>query len=157
MADRAVTPVVGKTLEVGILVLYVALVSSVLFGGVVPEYRSAAGAEIGDRTLATATDAVEAAVVEPTRPGVDVSGERRVTVELPSTIRGAAYEIRSTRTADGTGSTLVLEHPSSAIGGRSSVALPGGVEPVEGEWRSGSELIVVVTFGSSGNVEVRLT
>ena len=87
---RGVTPAVGKTLEIGLVVLYVALVTTVLLAGVVPEYRAAAGAEVGDRVLVAASQDVERAVPP---DGTDTTVER--TVQLPATIAGTGYRIRA--------------------------------------------------------------
>ena len=105
--DRAVTPSVGKALEGGIVVLFVGLLTTMLLGGLVPDYRAATGAELGDRVLATASQAVERAV-PPTARAVDV----RRSVDLPSSIAGEGYEIRTD------GRWLVLDHPDPAVGGR---------------------------------------
>ena len=142
--DRAVSPVVEQTLAVGLVVLYLSLVAVTIYGGVLPDFRTAAGERIGDRTLATASQRVQQAV-PPNATAVDA----RVTVELPATIRGDAYEIR----ADG--ETLVLDHPDAGIGGRARLALPDHVTRVEGAWESGDRTVVVVERGDGGLV-VRL-
>jgi hypothetical protein len=141
---RAVTPVVAKTLEVAIVVLFVGVVTTGLYTGVVPEYRDSAGERIGDRTLATAGDWVEDAV-PPTATRVD----RQVRVDLPETIRGAGYWIR----ADGR--TLVLDHPRERIGNRLRLNLPSSVVSVTGRWSSYEPAIVTVQ-GSSDGLTVRL-
>ena len=142
--DRAVTPVVGKALEIAIVVLYVALLTASLYGNAVPEYRSSAGAEVGDRTLATAAHGVQQAV--PASPAVDTA---RVRVELPDRIRGDQYRIRTDN------ETLVLDHPDPAVGGRSRLALPDSVDSVTGTWESAAETAVVVERVDDGFV-VRL-
>lgn len=139
MGDRAVTPVVGKALEVAVVVLYVSLLTASLYGNAVPEYRSTAGAEVGDRTLATAAHGVQQAV--PESPAVDAA---RVRVDLPDRIRGDRYRIR----ADG--EALVLDHPDSAVGGRSRLALPDSVDAVNGTWESDEETAVVVERAGDG-------
>ena len=101
--DRAVTPSVGKALEGGIVVLFVGLLTTMLLGGLVPDYRAATGAELGDRVLATASQEVERAV-PPTARAVDA----RRSVDLPSSIAGEGYKIRTD------GRWLVLDHPDPA-------------------------------------------
>lgn len=143
---RAVVPSVGKALEASIVVLYVALLSTTLYGGVVPDYRSSAADELADRTLATAASEVRDAVPPPAT-AVDV--ER--SVDLPETIRGEGYRIRATN------GSLVLVHPDRAVGGHASLALPDRVRAVEGEWHSHDRTRVVVVSTDAGNgVVVRL-
>jgi hypothetical protein len=142
--DRAVVPAVGKALEASIVMLYIALVTTTLFGGVVPDYRVAAGQELADRTLSTAAHRVQGAV------GPDVArSSARVRVDLPATIRSDGYRIR----ADG--GDLVLDHPDGGIGSRTTLALPDHVVAVRGEWHS-HERPVVVVEPARGGVVVRL-
>jgi hypothetical protein len=141
---RAVTPVVAKALEVAIVVLFVGVVTTGLYTGVVPEYRDSAGERIGDRTLATAGDWVEDAV-----PPATTRVDRQVRVDLPETIRGAGYWIR----ADGR--TLILDHPRERIGNRLRLNLPSSVVSVTGRWSSYEPAIVTVQ-GSSDGLTVRL-
>ena len=145
--DRGLSPVVGKTLELGLGVLLVALLTATFFGSVAPDYRAAVGAEVGDRTLAAAADRIEAAV-----PGSDVVRvDRRVTVRLPDTIHGSPYRIA----ADGASPASVrLAHPKEAVGGRIRLAVPGSAA-VRGSWRSTSPSRVVVT-ATRGSLSVRL-
>lgn len=142
--ERGVAPAVGKALEVGVVLLYVGLLTTALYGGAVPTYRSAAGAEVADRTLVAAAERVEDAV-PPAARRVAV----RHRVDLPATIRGANYRI----VADG--EALVLDHPEPDIGGRVRLALPERVVSVTGEWRSHDDAVVVVR-SVDGGVEVRL-
>jgi hypothetical protein len=146
-ADRGLSPVVGKTLELGVGVLFVALLTATFFGGIAPDYRAAVGAELGDRTLAAAGDRIEAAVPVGDHQRVD----RRVTVRLPDTIRGDPYRIV---VGDGT-RAIALVHPDRTVGGRLRLDLPGSVA-VRGSWRSTSPSRVVVD-GTDGNLSVRLT
>lgn len=146
MTDRAVSPVVGKALELGVVVLYVGLLSAVLFGHVVPSYRGAAGDVTADRALASAGAAVEAAPV--------VDGGRYVReVRLPARLAGERYRIR---VADA-GRALVLDHPDASVGARYRLAVPAGVDAVRGTWRSGAPLRVVVERTENGRVVVHLT
>lgn len=142
--ERGVTPVVGKALEAGLVVLYLAMVSVTLYSGVVPDYRGTAGAEVGDRTLAGAAERVGSAV-PPNATGVDA----RRRVDLPRTIADRGYEIRVD------GRTLVLAHPNSAVGGRARLALPDSVVRVEGRWSS-REPAVVRVASVDGGLAVRL-
>ncbi|EJN60796.1 hypothetical protein SAMN04487950_1854 [Halogranum rubrum] len=131
--DRAVSPVVGKTLELGIVVLFVGLMTTTLYGGIVPDYRTSAGAEVGDRTLVTAAERIETSIPP---NATAVHGETRI--DLPRTIRGEQYELHTTN------GTLVLDHPLAEIGGRTPLALPDAVVDISGTWRSGDDLLVVV-------------
>jgi hypothetical protein len=139
--DRAVSPAVGKTLELGIVVLFVSLLTAALYGGVVPDYRTAAGAEVGDRTLVAAAEQLEASV-----PPNATSVQSEHHVDLPRTIRGEQYELHATN------ETLVLTHPDPAIAGRTPLALPDAVVTVSGSWRSGDDLLLVVDGTSRGLV-----
>jgi len=143
---RAVSPVVGKALEASIVVLYVGLLSATLYGGVVPEYRTAAGAEVGERVLAQSAERVQQAVPTDART-VRVRAE----VSLPRTIRGERYAIRTDDR------TLVLAHSDERVGGRVTLALPETVESVSGNWSSGEPAIVVVRGSEeTGGLAVRL-
>jgi len=144
--DRGLTPVVAKTLEIGIVLLYVSFVSTALFGGVVPHARSNAAGVVGDRTLATAATSVEDAV--PRVPAAAVSVEAHV--PLPDTLRGRPYEIRAH------GRTLVLDSQVPGLGGRTALSLPSRVAAVNGTWHSGRPAVVVVRGNASGlRVELR--
>lgn len=144
MDNRGLSTVVEKLLSLSVVVLYITLLTTVLYGGAVPTYRGAVGAELGERTLAEATAKIEQTV--PPR-GASAAATRRVT--LPSTIDGAAYTIRFE------GAQLVLVHPDEDIGGRTRPVLPDRVTTTTGEWRSSTETVVTVS-GSRGNLTVRL-
>ena len=137
--ERAAVPAVGKALEAAVLVLLVGLLSTALFGGVLPAYRTAAGAELADRTLAEAGAGVERAVPESRPRRLD----RTVRVDLPETLRGRGYAVQAT------GRALVLEHPAGSIGGRIRPAVPGGVR-LTGRWRSTEPTAVRVTANREG-------
>ncbi|MFB6308588.1 MAG: hypothetical protein ABEH35_04585 [Haloarculaceae archaeon] len=148
MDNRGVSTVVEKLLALSIVVLYIGLLTATLYGGAVPAYRTTVGAEVGDRTLATAAARVEQAVPPATR-----RASVRVQVDLPPTIDGTGYELNAT------GGDIVLTHPDPAIGGRIELVLPTHVRSVSGEWQSGGVLIVsvrgdagahVVTLGGAG-------
>lgn len=144
MDNRAVSPVVEKLLALGVVVLYIGLLTTALYGGAVPAYRAAVGTELGERALAEATARVEQAVPPDARVA---TGTDRV--DLPSTIDGRAYEIRTD------GRELVLDHPDPAVGGRARPVLPDHVASLTGTWESGAETVVTVS-GDRGNLTVRL-
>lgn len=138
MDDRGLTPVVSETLVIGLVLLYIGLLTAVLYGSVIPEYQTTTGVEIGDRVLATATDRVEQDATESYR--LDV----RSSVELPSTINDRAYSLRAENR------TLVLEHPHPEIGGRARPALPESVRAINGSWRSHAPLLIRVVGDETG-------
>lgn len=144
MDRRGVTTVVAKLLAFGIVLLYIGGVVSVIYGGAVPEYRSAVGDEMGDRVLATAADRIQGAIPPEAR---DVSAT--VAVDLPATLHGSAYAI----TVEGR--SLVLDHPDEGVGGRVRLALPAHVSSIDGSWESGGEQFVRAERGSGG-LSVRL-
>lgn len=139
---RAVAPVTGKLLEVGVVLLYVGLVSTALYGGVVPGYEAAAGDGVAERTLATATQRVQQAV-----PPNGTHVQARAAVELPDTIDGRAYELRAE------GRRLVLDHPGQDADAR--LALPDSVVEVSGSWSSTAPAVVSVE-GTERGLVVRL-
>ncbi len=141
---RAGSAVVGKALEAAIVVLYVGLLTSTLYAGAIPEYRTAAGQEVADRTLADANTDIRSAV-PPNASRVNAT----VRFDLPATIRGEAYALRVD------GRQLVLDHPDDAVGGRTPLALPGRVDSVDGRWESRGDAVVRVRGGADG-VDVRL-
>ncbi|PSQ06733.1 hypothetical protein BRC97_05490 [Halobacteriales archaeon QS_6_71_20] len=143
-ADRAVTPVVSKSLEIGLVLLFVAGLSTALYGGAVPDYRDTAGDRVAERTVAGAATDVERAVPPPA-----ASVRVRQRIPLPATIRGADYRVVAR------GGALALEHPNDAVGANARLALPDRVDGVTGTWRSGATTVVVVT-GGGGNVTAEL-
>lgn len=148
MDDRAAAPVVGKALEIAILVVFVGVVSAALFGSVVPTYRTAAGAEVADRTLVAVTGQVDTAAVVS-----DSVVERRVAVSMPRTIRGSAYVIRATNES-GTQS-LVLDHPHAEVAGSMLLSTPPDTA-VTGRLQSTADPTIVVSRRENGVVEVAL-
>jgi hypothetical protein len=142
--ERATSAVVGKALEAALVVLYVGVLASALFGGAVPEYRSAAGAEVGERVLAEASQRVQQTV-----PANATAVEARTQVDLPETIRGRSYEVRVD------GRSLVLDHPDPVVAQSTPLALPETVVSVEGNWTSHERAVVAVERADSGLV-VRL-
>jgi hypothetical protein len=143
--DRALTPAVGKALEVGLVVLFVGVLTTALYGGAVPNYRDAVGDEVADRTVAAAAERVENAV-PPSATGVRVVHR----VDLPRSIRGENYRIAAAERS------LVLDHPSPAVGASTRLALPERVETVAGAWESADEAVVLVT-GDRDGLRVELT
>ena len=142
-ADRAVSPTVGKALELGIVVLYVSFLVTALYGGVVPTYRTAAGDEVADRTLAAAADRIEEVAAS------NASRVRRtVRLDLPRTLRGAGYDLRVDN------GTLVLDHPDPAVGGRTRLVLPDDAA-ADGSVSSRDDAVVTAYTNASG-VAVRL-
>ena len=142
--DRGFSTVVEKVLAIGLVTLFVSLVSVTVYGGVVPDARTAAGEQLSERTLATAAERVQQAV-PPNATAADV----RVRVDLPPTIRGAGYEIRAENRS------LVLDHPRDRLDDRARLALPESVVRVEGRWGSGETTYVHVRRVDAGLV-VRL-
>ena len=142
-ADRAVSPTVGKALELGVVVLYVSLLVTALYGGVVPTYRTAAGDELADRTLAAAADRIEGAV-----PQNATRVRRTVRLDLPETLRGTNYYLRVRDR------TLSLDHPHPNIGRRTSLALSDDAL-VSGNVSSQNDAVIAVR-ADAGGVTVRL-
>jgi len=143
-ADRAVAPVVGKALEAGLVVLFVVLVTTALSTAVVPGYERVAGQRVADRTLAGAAERVQQAV-----PPAIRHAAARSRVDLPRTIAGQGYRVRTD------GRALVLDHPDDALVARSRLALPAHVVRVEGSWSSRQPAVVSVDRAPDGFV-VRL-
>ena len=137
---RALSAVVGKTLEAGIVVLYVSLLIGVLYGGVVPEYESTTGAELGERVLAESALEVQGAV--PADPDATATVEH----DLPRSIDSEPYRIVAD---DG---SLELVHEDEAVGGTVPLALPPDVVRVEGEWESSAPTVVRVERTPAGRV-----
>lgn len=144
MDNRGLSTVVEKLLSLSIVLLYISLLTTVLYGGTVPAYRGAVGAELGERTLVEST-----ARIEQTVPPAGRAVEARRQVSLPASIDGAAYELRAQNR------TLVLAHPDPEIGGQTQPVLPSRVDSLTGTWQSGGEMVVTVT-GTRGNLTIRL-
>ncbi|MFB6224364.1 MAG: hypothetical protein ABEH86_11915 [Haloarcula sp.] len=144
MDNRALSTVVEKLLSTGLVLLYIGLITTTLYGGTIPAYQSAVGAELGERTLSEATARVEQAVPPDARAVLTTAR-----VSIPSTIDGTGYSIRTD------GDALVLSHPDPSIGGRTQPVLPERVNSLKGEWQSGSPAVVTVS-GTRGNVTVVL-
>ena len=143
--DRAVVPMVGKALEAAIVVLFIGVMTTALYGGVVPDYRTAAAAEVDDRVLVAAANGVEGGVP----PGAH-RAHAETTVALPTAIRDANYRILAD---DG---AVRLRHPHPAVEGSVPLSLPDRVDRVEGTWRSGARTVVVAEPEESGDGEAVL-
>ncbi|AFK18321.1 hypothetical protein E6P09_06020 [Haloferax mediterranei ATCC 33500] len=145
-ARRAVVPVVGKALEAAIVVLFIGLLTTILFGGVVPDHRDAVGHELADKTLSTAAERVETTA---TVPDAAVRGTHQATVDIPRSIRGSTYRIEFVQNAtlatdaNVTAPALVLDHPNDAFDRQLPVTLPESVS-VSGTWDSGTDCVVRV-------------
>jgi len=137
--DRAMSPVVGKAMEATLVVLYLGLLTTALYGGAVAEYRGTAGEEVAERTLADAATEIESAV-----PPEATAATVRVEVALPPIIAGAAYTVRARP------DELVLEHPDPRISTTVPLVLPDRVVGVSGTWRSGGTATVRVETTGAG-------
>ena len=138
--ERALSAVVGKTLEAGIVVLYISMLLGVLYGGVVPEYQQTTGAELGERVLAESVLEVQSAVP------ADPDATATVRHELPRSIDDEPYRVVARN------GSLALVHEESAVGGAIPLALPPDVIRVEGAWRSTAPAVVRVETTPAGRV-----
>lgn len=146
-ASRAAAPAVGKALEAGIVVLFVALLTTTLYGGVVPNARTAAADEVGERTLQHAATNVEAAVPAHAGTGAaagEVVAERRVS--LPETIRDRGYRVTANETS------LVLVHKHADVGSTTPLVLPDSVRAVRGNWTDSGGVVRVRAHPDGGLV-----
>lgn len=144
MADRALAPVVGKAMEAALVVLFLGLLTTTLYGGVVPDYRDAAGREVAERTLSLSAQRVQQSV-----PPANTAVSASYRVDLPRTIRGRAYSVETN------GRQLMLSHPSPAVEGETPLVLPDTVQRVSGSWSSRGRPVVRVTTTEDG-LTVRL-
>lgn len=133
-ASRGVTPVVGKTLAIGLATLYIAGMTTALLGGVVPAYETRAGGEVSERVLATAAGEIERAP-----PGVSGNVELQTTVTLPETIANDGYRLVLSNETD----RLTLTHPDPAIERETQLSLPANVTPHNGTVSGGTVHITV--------------
>lgn len=138
MDNRAVAPVVSKLLTAAIAVLYIAGTTTLLFGGVVPEYRTAAGEELSERALAEA-----AATVERAAAGAETATVAYVRADLPPSIRDGSYRLVLRN------GTLVLDHHDTTLDRRTNLTLPSRVDTVESSWKSGNPLVVRASEGET--------
>jgi hypothetical protein len=137
--ERAVTPAVSKVFEIGLVVLYVSLVTATLYGGIVPDYRTATGDELAERSVATAAQRIQQAV-----PPNATVGSATTSFRVPETIRGTTYRFRIENR------TLVLDHPDHGIEARGALVVPQTVESIAGNWSSRSPARVHVRQGTGG-------
>jgi len=142
--ERGVSPVIEKLVTAGLVVLYIGGMTTVLFGGIVPAYETAAGEEVAERTLATAAGEIETAAP---RSGSETAV--RATVDLPATIDDTAYRIvLSDR-------QLRLEHPDPEIGATTRLAVSEDIRLEPGRWQSGSTLVIEgETNGGRGTLSI---
>lgn len=138
MDNRGVSPVVEKTIAIGLVALFASGLTATLFAGAVPDYRRSVGQEVADRTLAEAASEIERAV--PANDGTVAVDRVHV---LPGTIEGAGYSLELSDR------TLRLHHPDSTIGGETRLALQPSITVQNGTW-SGGEFLVSVR-GAAGN------
>lgn len=129
MDNRALSPVVGKLLAAGIAVLYITSATGLLLGGVVPEYRDAAGSKLGDRVLATAAGDIEGSL-----PATDGNVSVQRTRSLPRTIAGERYRLTLSNR------TLHLDHPDDALDARAHLTMPAMLTIANDTWESGDPL-----------------
>lgn len=142
-AARGVAPAVGKALEAGIVVLFIAMLTTTLFGGVVPTAKDAAADEVGERTLQHAAGSIERAIPP---AGANATVEHRVS--LPESIRSRGYRITA---ANG---SLALVHPSGSVGSRTPLVLPGHVREVQGNWTDDGAVVHVEPHPDGGLVVI---
>lgn len=142
--ERGMTPVVGKTLAIGIVLLYIGGMTTLLYGSVVPGYQAATGEELADRTLATAADEIEGSVPEATG---EVNRTRRIS--LPDRIRDERYRLELS------GERLRLEHPDREHSPESILSVPPDTTVADSSWKSGSKLEIRVT-GPAANRTLRI-
>jgi hypothetical protein len=142
-ADRGVAPAVGKALEAGIVVLFIAMLTTTLFGGVVPTAKDAAADEVGERTLQHAAGSIERAIPP---AGANGTVERRVS--LPDGIRSRGYRITA---ANG---SLRLVHPSASVGGTTPLVLPDNVRAVRGNLTDDGAVVRVEPHPDGGVVVI---
>jgi len=131
--DRAMSPVVEKSLAIGIALAYIAGTTGLVYGGLGPDYERATADELGERVLATAAGAIEGAP-----PAVDGRIDRRRSIELPRTIDGERYEIAVVD------DRLELDHPDDRLEAATTLSLPPGVTAT-GAYESDGPLEITVT------------
>ncbi|MFC7058756.1 DUF7266 family protein [Halovenus salina] len=134
IGTRGMTPVVSKTLAIGLATLYIAGMTTALLGGVVPSYETRAGGEMSERVLATATTEIERAP-----PAVGGTVETRTTVTLPETIANDGYQLVLSNGTD----TLTLIHPDENIERETRLSLPSTVTPRNSTVDGGTVVITV--------------
>lgn len=144
MDDRATSSVVGKLLGVGLVLLYLSGVTTVLFGGVIPDAQRASGQEVAERTVADVAARLERAI-EPVQGHV----QGRVAFEPPTTIDGSGYRLRL---RDG---EIALVHPNDAFSTVAPLDVPSAVTVVDSTVDSGASGALVVR-GEADNRTIAL-
>lgn len=125
------------------MVLFIAMLTATLFGGVVPDARDAAADEVGERTLQYAAGSIERAIPA---AGVNATVERRV--PLPDSIRSRGYRI----TAEN--GSLVLVHADDSVGSHTPLVLPDRVRAVRGNWTDDDAVVRVEPHPDGGLVVI---
>lgn len=143
MDNRAASAVVSKGLEIAIVLLYVGVLSTALYGGIVPDARETADDAVAERALAAA--------VEDIRATVPSSGEGSVhlQIDLPTHIGGQVYTVVVQDRA------LVLDHPHPAVDATVPLLLPDRVRSITGGWESDGATVVEIN-ASNETVRLRL-
>lgn len=144
MADRGGAPVVGKALELGIVVLLVGMLSAALFAGAVPHYQSMTAERLADRSVAGGAHTLERAV-----DGLTTMRDRRVkvTLRIPAMIAGEAYQLRLD------GATLSLWHPDPGLRRRIRVTHPANLRSASGTIASDATgMVVTIRHTDDGRV-----
>jgi len=129
------SPVVAKTLAIGLALLYVGGMTTALLGGVVPAYESRAGGELSERVVATAAGEIERAP-----PEADGAVEVNQTVTLPENIANSGYSLTL---SNGT-NTLALVHPDPALETDARLSLAPDIDVQNSTVESGHEFVVSV-------------
>lgn len=141
---RGTTSVIGKTLEVAIVLLYIGLLATVLYGDVVPSHRSTVGSEVGQRTITAIAEDVQESIPPERGEAVVV-----VEIDLPATIAGRSYRIEVDD------NRLSLSHPNPDIDESVPLFLDDRVESISGSLTGGRGQIRVENTDDS--IEVRLS
>lgn len=136
--ERAVSAVVAKTLAAGLAMMYIAGMTGIILGGIVPDYEHTTGEELSERTLATAATTIEGSV-----PQANGTVNTTSTAELPSTIDGQSYRIELSDR------TLSLVHPTESIGHSTRLSLPPDTTAENGTVASSEQFRVRVTGPAS--------
>lgn len=143
MDNRAASAVVGKALEIAIVLLYIGILSTGLYGGIVPEARQTADDAVAERAIAAAVEDIRAAVP------ANGDGTVRLDISIPDRIGGTGYTVVVEDRA------LVLEHPHPAVDANVPLLLPDRVASVTGRWQSTGDTVVEID-ASNSDVVVRL-
>lgn len=130
------SPVVAKTLAVGLALLYVGGITAALLGGVVPGYETRAGAEMSERVVATAAGEIERAP-----PATDGHVDARKTITLPEMVANSGYTLELSNGTD----SLALRHSDPALETETRLALPPNLEVHNGTVESGNEIVIHVS------------